>query len=407
LRATKFARRSFLINLFDTSMHGIRGPSRLAIRNVLTSKPVALAAMIAVLALTACNSPPAWKRPVPLAAAHIAADPFLNLPPHSPDIVVKPALEEAIATAYSQSDFAKLDAMAKYYRDTGARTPAGTWKLSIFYESLAADQYSSNRSDDTALIRSEDKDLAWIAAIPKSPTPYIVYGEQLITHGWFFRGNGYSYTVSQTGFDKFYDYLARARGFLEKNKAIAAADPDWYCAMLKIALGQRWTKDQYEPLMKEGLDRFPFYYRIYFEGARTYLPIWGGNIDDLASFVDDAVARTSSREGTTLYWRIYSGNANAFGNLFKESRATWPRMFDALQGMRQLYPDPRNDNRFAYYACVAGDWVWMTRMIPLIQNAPELDIWGTRGYFDSCRKWALSGKIPADKKFRYDEGPFD
>jgi hypothetical protein len=369
------------------------------------SKTYALAAMIAAVTLVACNRQPEWKPDPPLAAAHIADDPYLTVPPHSSGDAVKQILEKTVTEAFFRSDFARLEAMAKYYRDSGARTPAGNWKLSIFYDALSIGRYGT-RADDALFADAEKKDLNWIAAFPHSPTPYIVYGEQLKEHGWYFRGTGYGYTVTKTGWVKFRDYLARARAFLEKNKTIAADDPHWYCAMLEIALGQNWNKDQFEPLLIEGIYRFPYYYYLYLDGVRFYQPAWGGDVNDLDSFVSEAVARTSSKEGTTAYARIYTGSANAFVNVFKETRATWPKLFNALQGMRQLYPDPRNDNKFAYYACVAGDWVWTARMMPLIQNAPNLEIWRTRDYFDSCRNWALSGKIPAGRRFVYTAGPF-
>jgi hypothetical protein len=357
------------------------------------SRILVLAAIMATVSAGACDSNP--NTPAPVTAAPIIADPYLNLPPQSPDFLVRRVLEGAVGAVYFRSDFAALEAMAKYYRDTEAKTPAGAWKLSLFYDALAVEYDDQHPGDDYLLNAAEKKDLKWIAAFPDSPTPYAVYASQLIEHGWFFRGGGYADTVSDDGAKKFQDYLARAREFLEKHKSEMTSDPQWYVAMLKIALGQGWEKDQFEPLLKEGLDHFPFYYRIYLAGMELYLPNWGGNMDDLDLFVDDAVARTSSKEGTTLYARIYASGGHGLDN--EDSRMQWPKLFNALEEMRQRYPDPKNDNKSAYFACAAGDKIWTAHMMPLVKTPPEYDIWQTQENIDRCRAWASDGKPPDGK----------
>jgi hypothetical protein len=350
--------------------------------------------LVAVLCATSAAGETNSNSFQPLAAAPITDDPYLNTPPRSPDFLIRPLVGGTADAAYFRSDFARLEAMAKYYRDTGARTPAGAWKLSVLYDSLSVDRDPQHPDDEYPLKKAEAKDLKWIAAFPESPTPYIVYSEQLIAHGWFFRGNGYADTVSDDAEEKFREYLEQAREVLEKNKSVAAVDPQWYVAISDIAVGEGWDKGQFEPLLAEGLDRFPYYTRIYLAAARFYLPRWGGNIDDFDSFVDDAVRRTASQEGTIIYARIYASNAYAFDNMFKTSRVEWPRMYNALNELDQRYPDPRNDNLFAYFACAAGDKIWTAHMMPLITSPPDFEVWQTQENIDRCRAWTADGKPP-------------
>jgi hypothetical protein len=353
----------------------------------------AVAAAIVVVGYSLLPSKPqqrAWAPDPVLAPAHIADDPYLTLPPQFHDAEVRQALKTAVTDAYARSDFVKLEAMAKFYRDTAARTPAGTWKLSLFYNNLSMQDEDSHPDGENSFFAAEKKDESWIAAFPKSPTPYIVNAEQLTNHGWFHRGNGYARTVTQEGWESFREYLAFAQSVLEKNKSVASSDPEWYPAMLTIALGLSWTKDQFEPVIREGSNRFPLYYDIYRSGARFYLPIWGGNIDDFDTFANYAVSKTRATDGTTLYGRVYT--INGFYYLFRESHAQWPRLFNALQGMQQLYPDPRNENKFALYACIAEDRKWTAIMMPQIEKSPDMDIWKTKTYFEGCRNFALGKK---------------
>ncbi len=330
----------------------------------------------------------------PLTAAPSVPDPYLNLPHPYADFLVRRLVEGIAAETYFRWDFARLEAMAKYYRDSGARTPSGTWKLKLLYDGLSVGRDREHPKDEYRLEEAEAKDLKWITAFPKSPTPYIAYSDQLISHAWFFRGGGYAATVSDTASKKFLEYLERARVVLEKSKNVAASDPQWYVADLSVALGEGWGKKQFEPLIAEGLDRFPYYTSLYLVGARFYLPIWGGNIDDLDKFADDAVRRTAAKEGTIIYARIYASGADTFDNMFKVSRVIWPRMFNALSQLDRQYPDPRNDSLFAYFACATGDKIWTAHMMPLIKGAPEFDIWRSQKNIDRCRAWASNKKAP-------------
>jgi len=328
-----------------------------------------------------------------LAAAPVSDDPFLpNIPPGSGDLIVRPLLTGTVTAAFFRSDFATLEAMAKSYRESEARTPSGTWKLDLFYVALDVEPDAAHPGDDYRLKQAEKKDLAWIAADPQSPTPYIVYAEQLLSHAWSIRGGGYADKVSPDAWPKFRAYLQQARDVLEKHKSVAGKDPQWYSSMLDVALGQGWDKAEFEPLLNEGLDRFPYYYPIYFGGATHYLPVWGGNADDLESFVDDAVARTAPKEGTMIYGRLYANVAHSFQNVFVETRVQWPKMLNAFLELSRRYPDARNDSRSAYFACAAGDKIWTARMFQTLQNPPQFDIWRTQENLDLCRTWATDSK---------------
>lgn len=325
------------------------------------------------------------------------SDPFLpNLQANPPGFLVKSLIEGRAVESLFESDFPKLEAAAKFYRDTQARTPGGAWKLSVFYDAIKCACDPENPHDEYRFRNADAKSVKWIAAYPRSPTPYIVYSEQLLAHAWFFYSDAPSLSDSGESQRKFEAYLAQARAVLERSKSFAAQDPQWYVAMLNIAYAQHWDKKHFEPVIKEGLDRYPYYTHIYFAASRLYLPSSGGNIDDLDTFIENAVARTAGREGTIIYARLYANSSYAFHNIFKTTHASWPKMYNALAELDRRYPDNRNDNMFAYFACAAGDKYATAWLLPRLRMAPpDYEIWRNQSNIDLCRSWATDKKAAA------------
>jgi hypothetical protein len=331
--------------------------------------------------------------PTPETAARLIAlaksDPFLPLRLDSPDLLVRALLTGTVTAAMFESNFARVDEMAKFYRDSEARTPGGAWKLSVLYDSLSDLHDPQRPYDEYPYKKAEAKSLRWIAASPKSPTPYIAYSEQLIAHAWFCWECGSPNADVATNNRNARAYVEKARSILESNKTMAAADPEWYVAMLSVASAEHWDRKRFEPILQEGLERFPYYTHIYFAGSVLYRPDHGGSIDDFDTFVEDAVGRTASKEGTSLYARIYARNAPAFGNMFKTTRVSWPKMFNSFMDIEGRYPDVRNDNLFAYYACAVGDRISTAMMMPKIALAqPDYEVWGNQDNLNRCKAWA-------------------
>src|SRR5581483_4451843 len=130
--------------------------------------------------------------------------------PGAPQYAYGQEVAALVAAATRQSDFPLLEKTAEEYRSNKSRTPIGGWSLSSFYESFMPSRTGDRDKDDQALTASELKTQQWMARYPNSPTPYIVYAELLVAHGWLFRGNGYADTVTPEGWQRFGEYLAQA-----------------------------------------------------------------------------------------------------------------------------------------------------------------------------------------------------
>jgi hypothetical protein len=75
-------------------------------------------------------------------------DPYLDVPRDCPETCARGMLSGTVAAAFFRSDFSQIDVMEKYYLNSGARTPAGSWKLAVLYEALYPTRDLRNPDDD-------------------------------------------------------------------------------------------------------------------------------------------------------------------------------------------------------------------------------------------------------------------
>ena len=159
------------------------------------------------------------------------------------------------------------------------------------------------------------------------PLPYLAKASFLIAYAWDARGTGYANTVKTADWQIFRERISQARKVLERSATISKKSPLWYECMQQIATAQSWSEDDFLHLFREGVDKEPTYYFLYFNAATYLLPRWHGSATKLADFVNGAVKATEIQEGQTLYARIYWSLLWALGDqTFAPGYADWTRM---------------------------------------------------------------------------------
>ncbi|WP_171014214.1 cytoplasmic protein [Chitinivorax sp. B] len=322
------------------------------------------------------------------------------LPAHgqSSELTERKAIRSSAFTDVKNANFERLEALAEEYRNPTARTASGVWKLTYFYSGIAAALHSQRK--DPAIWSAKQKLVAnWVRRYPKSPSAHLAYAEMLVNRGWAYRGDGYANTVAPENWKPFKQYLQQAREYLEKNKQIAAADPQFYAQMISLASVQGWSEAELTPLLEEGLSRFPEYYGIYFAAVRYWDPKWGGNAASLEQFAQDALKRTQPSEGYGMYTRIYwYASENQYGNnLFSESQAKWSLMKKGIADILAKYPDNWNINSLAFFACLARDRAETAALVERI-DTPIPEAWADAlENYQRCRTWAQPRSRPVDE----------
>lgn len=317
-----------------------------------------------------------------------------NYPPMS-DQFLDRIISGKAGGAFLSEDFASIDAITSLYLKTQARTPAGVWKLALVY-----DGFDFPAADEHTYALNEKIAEKWLAQFPKSTTARIAYAKILIDHAFFFRGEGLVSQVAPSAWPKFGSYVARARTVLESCKNFCTADPGWYATMLDIANLQDWDKKSFTALFNEATAKFPGYTRLYAQGARYFSPLWHGSVNELDTFVQDAIDKTRSTEGTILYARVYGYIMHTSGYRCGCWRLQWWRMYNALVELNNKYPDPMNENEFAWQACMNGDRIaFKTAMSKIPKGPPDWSIWGSPEILQICQKWAVDKFSPPGSPF--------
>src|SRR5439155_25916433 len=98
-------------------------------------------------------------------------------------------------------------------------------------------------------------------------------------------GEGYGNAVTPEGWQGFKKELAIARQILDANPT-AKVYPEYFSCMQKVALGQSWSKNDYERLFAEATSIEPDYYSFYYNKAVYLLPRWHGRKGEWEAFAE-------------------------------------------------------------------------------------------------------------------------
>jgi hypothetical protein len=306
------------------------------------------------------------------------------------EMEVRDSIRTTIGDAFRSGNYALLESTSQDYRTSKARTPSGTWKLTQFYVAIADAVSGATNDDPRNFYEVENVAAKWVSKYPNSPAAHIVQSYVWHTHGYAFRGDGYARLVDPAAWKELYKYEALARANLEKHKAIASVDPEWYEVMLIIARVEGWDKSQFSKLLDEALDREPLFYQTYFTALEYLLPKWGGSVSEVEGFALEATERTSALEGKSLYARIYwYASQTQFGTrIFLNSVAGWPFMRQGFDDLIAKYPDQWNIHNFAKFACLAGDEAKTKELFKQITSNPIGEAWGSKALFQRCQQMA-------------------
>jgi hypothetical protein len=314
-----------------------------------------------------------------------------------PEIGLRAAIAKGVQDAWANSDFAKLDSMADEYVRTRARTFSGKWRLAIFAEALSG-QMQIAWPDDWWLAerelgcrchipdpaRYQEADLRWnvlqerldlwVKGFPRSPHAQVARAQFLVNRAWFYRGTGYSDTVPDIAWPRISKYLEAARNALVETRSTSIASPDWFNIMFFIASAQAWQPSRVAVLVRDLFEFGQSYAPAYQSAAGMMLPKWGGSYEMIEAFAREAIKRTASEEGAAIYARIY-WQVDFGATLFRDTRADWATMKRGFDEMIQKYPDPRNENGKAMFACMAGDAATFNSTIKQLGDRVRPDAW--------------------------------
>jgi len=283
--------------------------------------------------------------------------------------------------------FKTLDKLAAEFRDKNSLASDGQPRLMGFYSGLAKSDANCRTPNHTEAQWEEHKTLLteWARVSAQPTVPRLALAELETSYAWRARGSGYANTVTEEGWVLFRKRLANSRAMLENMPPEARNDPDWYSAMLTVALGQGWKPEQFDQLYRQAVGKYPYYFAYYFTKGQFYSAKWHGSQDEFKDFVNESVKATEQKLGQTMYARL---NWSAYSNtMFQDGQTDWSRMKHGFDKMLADFPDPWNRNNFAKFACIAGDKKTLREQLELIGDHVASAAWIDISYYHSCRRF--------------------
>lgn len=307
----------------------------------------------------------------------------------SGEIRVRWQIRNRVKALVAARDFAALNALEQAYRNTRARTPSGSWKLSEFHAGLLAALPESDPGMGCAYT-GEPIIKAWIAAGPNVPTPYIAAANLLVARAWCFRGEAYAGDVPAEAWAPFHENIAQAHAILTTHKPVASQDPEYYAVLEDIYRAEGREPAEFQQLMDEATAREPYYYPLYWRSYTYYQPQWQGSGEDIDAAARYAVERTRDEDGLGAYARYY-WYASSCGCRDWVDAIDWEMMKLSMQDIAKRYPDAWNLASFAKFGCMFRDAEVARTYFDALGDDEGKAPWDDEGLWRSCRNLAYIG----------------
>jgi hypothetical protein len=175
-------------------------------------------------------------------------------------------------------------------------------------------------------------------------------------------------------------------------------DPGVYNALLRVARGQGWDKDEMNAVFQKGIELEPNYQQLYESKACFLLPRWYGKPGEWEAFAEEAASARGGDDGDILYMAIARSQAwSERENFFKNTSISYERMQRGFEASLKRYPNYTWEmNSYCYFACIANDRSTAKDMFEKINGRWEGAIWRDESYFKKWEQWGLhAGLRPA------------
>ena len=289
--------------------------------------------------------------------------------------------------AYNERRFDDLEKEAAELRKTKEVFGNGSWKIAQFYDALTC-----SADEPESMWQLHDRiHQEWIAAKPESISARVAYAEFFTDYAWRARGTAFADKVTEKGWQLFAERLAAARKVLEEARALEEKDPYWWMAALTVALGQSWDAAQYKVLLAEAHKFEPKYWGYDTSRAYSLLPRWLGQPGDWEAYAEEAAARPDGL-GAELYARIVIRLRGFHENIFRESKASWPKTREGLAELLRKYPDSLGLlSEAAMLATMAEDRTLAKELFDRIGDRYLPSVWRKPERLAHFRHWAETG----------------
>jgi hypothetical protein len=240
----------------------------------------------------------------------------------------------------------------------------------------------------------------WKKLSPNSVTAKVALAESFVNYGWFVRGSGFAYTVSEDASGFLHQQLDLAEQELLDNGELGLKCPRGYRTMLWIAMANGWSTDKYDELFEEAIKSEPNYIQFYIVKSERLLPKWRGEKGEWGNFVEsipNKLAELNSDESDMLYFIVAANKitdssvANDWVTLSKE------RVQKGFNELEKKYGlDSYRLNQYAQFSCRRNDVIPCKETLNRIGDDWNREVW-SKQEFDMMKQYALLASDAQEK----------
>jgi hypothetical protein len=297
-------------------------------------------------------------------------------------------LPQAITNGLSQGLASRTENATNKLLQGRERTTDGQWQLAVMFEGMGQnlDDFGKYGGSWERYPRMFE---TWRTEYPTSSNAAVAEAVYWIAYAFYARGGDYAREVPRKAWETFRERLDRAKVILDDSESYEKANPHWHTEMIYLAFAQGRPLSEQTELFEAAVKMEPYYYSHYLNYAMGLTPKWGGNLGSFHRFVEDAVARTREKDGTSMYVRLYSLLAFVEWERdpFTELGVSWPKLRQGFNDLLERYPNSKwNVAEYARFACRAGDGATFLRLMPQIADKKEFTTpWQGAYTFDYCK----------------------
>lgn len=288
-------------------------------------------------------------------------------------------------------DFETLEALHTRYNQPGQRNEAGRSKLVLFREGLDAGLDGPKAAREAYFQQMAALTLSWAQARPDSPFAHLLHARSLGAMASWYRGGGFSNTVSPEAWRAFERTNRQRADYLAQHAKVVARSSSLHADLLTLGRLQSWDDARMWGIFDAGMALNPDDEGLYRGMLVAALPKWGGDAARIDRVVQEVARRTRAMHGDVFYARMYAWTHDwqYEHRLFSETLVDWPRMRAGYRELQQRHPAPAHANTLAAFACLARDKETAAEMMAKIGTQPLIDQWGRNGRrkFDECKRW--------------------
>lgn len=256
-----------------------------------------------------------------------------------------------------KGDFKEIERIATDYITKREKHPSSVWKLRHFSDSITHPKNQENPKDWEDILGKWE---AW-SRESNSDFSRSMLGKAYLNYARNARGDGFAGEVPRENWPKIGERVTKAAEILLAAKEKSKNDPEIYRNLLHIGILQGWDRAKMDGLIKEAIAIAPDYYDCHYNMCYYLMERWHGEKGDWQRYVNSLPKLIEGDDAYIVYARVCVDlfqwyQQDFFGKDDQEDKISWKTMKRGFEATMKKYPDSAiNLNRFAYFACMAGD----------------------------------------------------